>query len=184
MADNKYLIIFGVIFLMILIGMIAGLQPSNVSHIREYEFADYINGTGFTADAGNNLNIINYMNEGFWQGNESNAIPWEIHIYFYNVTHFDAVDSVHKYNSSSGTPSSHIVTRFIWCTTHNDWMALEEFTNEEKWFTHTKRIEDSSHYIYPNGTVIIKYEHPANGNVQHDIWIDVCRLVSYENVIS
>ena len=160
------------------------IRINTISHTREYVNATTINGSGFTSDSGNNTNLINQMNEGNWQGNESNAIPWTIYITFYNVTHFDAVTSIHKYNSSSGTPSSHIVTRFIWCTIHNDWMALEEFTNEDKWFDHTKRIEDSSHFIYPNGTVIIKYEHLANGNVQHDIWIDVCRLVSYENVVN
>ena len=184
MADNKSLIVFGVIFLMILIGMIAGLQPSNVSHIREYEYADYINGTGFSADSGNNIAIIRDMNNGNWQGNEDVGIPWEIHIYFYNVTHFDAVESLHKYNSSTGTPSSHLIQRFIWCTIHNDWVALEEFTNEDFWYYHVKRIPDSEHFIYPNGTVILKYLHSANGNSAHDIWIDVCRLVSYENVIS
>jgi len=160
------------------------IRVYTISHTREYVNATTIIGSGFSSDAGNNTTLLSEMNNGNWQGNESNALPWDIHIYFYNVTHFDAVESIHKYNSSSGTPSSHVVTRYIWCTIYNDWVALEEFTNEEKWFDHAKRIVDSSHYINSNGTVIIKYNHTANGNSQHDIWIDVCQLVSYENVVN
>ena len=159
------------------------IDNDTITHNRTYINATTITGIGFSANSGNNTPLISEMNAGYWEGNESNPDPFFVYVYFSNVSHFDLVESVHKYNSSSGTPSSHIVQRLIWCTIHNDWVELEEFSNQELWYYHVKDIPDTSHFIYPNGTVIIKYQHLSNGNSAHRIFIDVCRLVSKENEV-
>lgn len=140
-----------------------------------YKNATTIMGVGLSGDSGNNTQFISELNNGYWIGNESTT-AWQIYITFHNVTKFDYVESVHKYNSSVGT-SSHIVERLVWCPVHNDWIELEEFTNENNWYVHIKPIPDSSHYIFPNGTVMLKYDHPASGNTSHRIFIDVSRLL-------
>lgn len=180
---NKIIFILGFIILALLLSIEDIEDIDVIAHNNTYINATTITGFGFSSDSGNNTSLISEMNTGMWQGLEQNPNPWYIYIYYYNVSHFDMVESLHKYNSTSGTPSSHLVQRLIWCTTHNDWVALEEFSNEDTLYYHVKDIPDDDHYIYPNGTVIMKYQHLANGISTHIISIDVSRLVVKENTI-
>lgn len=172
-----------IIILVIGFIILAVIFSLEIGHNNSYIIPDAIVPVGFVATSANNTSLISEMNNGYWAGNESSGVNWTVYIYFYNVTHYDMVETTHRYFSTSGTPSNHEISRLIWCETHQDFMELEDYSNELNWFYNSKHIPDSSHFIMPNGTVIIKYDHPDNGNNAHRFWIDVVRLVKTENVI-
>jgi hypothetical protein len=145
-----------------------------------YKTAYSISTNGLGINSSNNTQLISELNNGYWQGNESSD-PFQIYITYHDVTRFDYVEALHKYNSSVGV-STHEIIRYIWCENHNDWIALESFSNEQNWYYHSKSILDSSHYIMANGTVVIKYDHVENGNANHRMFIDVSRLVEMRNI--
>jgi len=176
--EHKIILVLGFIIL----GLLFYDDEDIITHKNTYINASSINGTGFSASSGNNTSLITQMNFGYWHGDEDNGIPWSLIIEFHNVTHFDSIETYHKYNSS-GTASTHIVSRYIWCETHNEWVELEEFTTENNWYYKSVYFSESDHFIMANGTVQIKYVHPANGITSHDIYIDVCRLAARENEI-
>ena len=176
-----------IIIIAILAGIFGGVvfmedDIDIIDHQITYKNATTITGVGFSSDSGNNTQLISEINNGYWVGVEQNT-PWQIYIYFTNVTEkIRYVETMHKYNST-GAATNHIVTRYIWCVAHNDWIAIEEFTNENNWFYLPKVLVDSDHFVLPNQTVIIKYDHPATGNVAHRLNIDVSRLVYVENIV-
>jgi len=139
--------------------------------------ASYINSTGLTPNSGNNTSLISEMNSGYWEGNETAGNPFYIDVLFYNVTSFDAIDIASRYFSSSATPSTHEVELMVWCTTLNDFIKLKNYENEPSWYERTYYVANSHHYIFPNGTVMLKLQHLDNGNSNHVIRIDTLRLI-------
>jgi len=171
--------LFFIIILSLLIGFSGCISDDVIrgnSQQISYINATTIIGSGFSSDSGNNTSLINGFNNGYWQGFETNT-PWQVYLYFYNVSGKVLYsESVHKYNST-GAVTTHIVSRYIWSPIHDDWIELEEFSNENKWYYYTKTLIDSDRFIYPNGTVIIKYDHPSAGINLHIMNIELSRLV-------
>lgn len=133
-------------------------ENDTITHKNTYINASSIVSSGVTEDAGNSVSDLHGFNGNFWGATENLSVPWSITVEFYNVTHFDTIEAVHKYNSS-GVPSSHIVTRYIWCEFYNDWLELEEFSTENNWYYKTVRFSEDDHFIMANGTVRIKYDY-------------------------
>lgn len=175
--------IFILAILSILIALIALAEIDYLEPTPEYINASLIETVGLAANSTSNITLISEINSGYWYGNESTGTPFNVNIYFYNVTKFDFVDSTTRYYSISGTPSTHEVELMIWCETHNEFIELKDYHNENHWYSRQYELVDSSHYIMSNGTVIIQFLHESNGNSNHRLLIDALRLVNIKNEI-
>jgi len=179
-TSNRELIQFGIIIGLLAIAFISVLSSSQILVVGENESVSYINAseintTGFANSAGNNVSCIREINGCYWNGSESTT-PWILTIYFYNVTNFNYVETLDKYNSTLGV-STHEVIEEIWCVTINEFVAIRRFANEDDWFYGTKNIPSDSHFIMSNGTVIVRYNHMPSGNANHRFYLDVSRLI-------
>lgn len=189
--DNRKLINFGIVIGLLAIAFVSVSyqipvigEKENVSYIN----ASFINSSGFSETGTFNISTgafnqstplfaISEMNNQSFYGNETNANPWSINITFTNVTKFNYVDLTSRYFSTSGTPSAHEVELMIWCPTHNNWIELKDYHNEDHWYGRQYVTIDSEHYISVNRTVLIQILHSSNGINTHVMWIDVARLI-------
>jgi len=172
--DKKSKCLFFAVLLLAIIGIVLPeLDIGETTFIN----ATTINSTGLTPNSGNNTQLISEMNAGYWEGNETAGNPFNIDVFFFNVTSFDAIDIASRYFSSSATPSTHQVDLMVWCTIHEEFMKLKVYNNEPDWYGRTYAIYDSSHYIMSNGTVIVRLQHLDNGNSNHVMRIDTLRLL-------
>jgi len=161
----------------IMLAIIAFYYPILETGETTFINASNITSIGLTPNSGDNVSLITEMNAGYWEGNETAGNPFYIDVYFYNVTSFDAIDIASRYFSSSATPSTHVIGVMIWCTTLNDFVKLKNYDNELSWYERTYYVANSHHYIFPNGTVIIRIQHLSNGNANHVMRLDVLRLI-------
>jgi len=141
----------------------------------------YINATSIIATnmgttSGNNISIISEINAGYWFGNESTS-PWFIDVTFTNVTQFDFIEITSLYFSLIGAPSSHEVDMEIFCSTENAFVDIYGNQVHAEWQYFTRHFPDYTHFIDTNSNVTIRFNHTANGNSNHRIWIDSTRLI-------
>lgn len=170
--DNKIkcLCLIGIIFA--IIGWELPIIPEGeVTYIN----ATSINSTGFAVTSADNVSLISEINNGFWFGNETTN-SWIVEVTFTNVSTFSYVESKSRYFSLIGA-STHVNDIEIWCNTEQSYVDLEEFTNENEWWYYSRNIADTMHFIMPNGTVKVRYNHTQPGNANHRLWIDTTRLI-------
>src|SRR3989337_2155091 len=129
---NRQLIFLGIIIGLLAIGFmsasnqisIVGYNSSNTTYIN----ATSINGFGFASTSGNNTTLINLFDNISWSGVEAVGQPWNIYTNYTNVTQFDYIESVTKYNSTGAAPSAHEIEFYIWCVTNNEWVEIEDIS--------------------------------------------------------
>ena len=148
------------------------ISTGNITYIN----ATSIVCTGCSSSSGNDVTNLSSLDGVYWYGNESNAQPLTVDINFTNVTMFDYSETMSKYFSSTGTPSSHVVHLEIFCTDENQFVDLREYTNNDEWTFFTKKFPSSHHFIQAGGNVTIRFNHTSNGLSAHRIWIDDARL--------
>jgi len=189
---NRNLIHFGIIIGLLAIAFMSVNHPIPVvgeNMTISYINASVITGVGFSEtgtinistgiyNGTNNITSISEINNWSWYGNESNGKPWQVYIYFYNITDFNYPELFMRYFSKTGVPSSHLVDFQIYCPTHNEFVNLYPgITNNNFWLRFTRNEPDPMHFILLNGTVIFKFDHESNGNNNHVIQIDTARLI-------
>lgn len=169
------LILIALLFVLIYISEIS-LFFSNETYIN----ASNINAFGFSSSSGDNTQFINLLDNSSWNGTESPGNSWNIFVTFTNVSDFDYIESVIKYNSTTTAPSQHEVNMSIWCVTQNAYVEVEDMSIDLDYHYRSTKFINASHFIIPasNGTVLLQFVHPSAGTGGHRFWIDLLRLVN------
>jgi len=143
----------------------------------------YINASNITvagaASTVGNITNLSDINAGYYNVSESTT-PFYVVVNFTNMTNFSYLEVKAKYFSVTGTPSTHVVDVEIYCTTDNEYEDVFFMENADDWRYFTRNFPDSEHFINSQSNVSIKFNHTANGNVNHRLFIDTVRLVIKE----
>jgi len=172
---NRKLFVFSALALMV--GLLGLVLPELESYPIQYINATNITTTGATAIG--NLSNITEINQGFYNVSESTT-PFYVTVNFTNITNFSFLEAKAIYFSTTGTPSTHVVDLEIYCTIDNEYEDLFFLENAAEWRYFTRHFPDSMHFIDSQGNVSIKFNHTANGNVNHRLYIDTVRLIIKE----
>lgn len=164
--------------------VLPGVSFTNTTYIN----ATDITPVGFSSSAGNNVSLISAHDNRPWNGTEAAGSPWTVYVTFTNVSEFNYVESIMKYNSTGVSPSQHEVNMSVWCVTNQEWEEIVDLSLDLEYHYRSTKFINSSHYISPilNGTVVLKLNHGDAGNANHRLWIDLLRLANepqFESVI-